>query len=118
MINMCYTWCAATVRTTYELSGQKLDAASVTPNVLSAHLGKRWRAERNFWISFITFTLWWCGMESALDLISKQSLVDVPVYCFSGSTKGAKGVRFAVVPVLQPAGPLLPHFEAQSCRGG
>ena len=52
---------AATMRTTYELSKEKLHGDAVTPNVLSAHLGKRWRAERNFWISFITFTLWWCA---------------------------------------------------------
>ncbi len=50
---------AATIRTTYQLKDQKLDPSSVTPNVLSANLGKRWRAERNFWIAFITFTLWW-----------------------------------------------------------
>lgn len=50
----------ATIRTTYQLKDQHLDPSSVTPNVLSANLGKRWRAERNFWIAFITFTLWWC----------------------------------------------------------
>ena len=56
------TWCmccAATMRSTHQLSETKLDASTMTPNVLSANLGKRWRAERNFWISFITFTLWW-----------------------------------------------------------
>lgn len=57
---------AATMRTTYELSKEKLHGDAVTPNVLSAHLGKRWRAERNFWISFITFTLWWCTSQSLL----------------------------------------------------
>ncbi len=51
--------CAATMRSTHQLSETKLDASTMTPNVLSANLGKRWRAERNFWISFITFTLWW-----------------------------------------------------------
>lgn len=53
--------CAATMRSTHQLSETKLDASTMTPNVLSANLGKRWRAERNFWISFITFTLWWCA---------------------------------------------------------
>ena len=51
--------CAATMRSTHHLSETKLDASTLTPNVLSANMGKRWRAERNFWISFITFTLWW-----------------------------------------------------------
>ena len=47
------------MRSTHHLSETKLDASTLTPNVLSANMGKRWRAERNFWISFITFTLWW-----------------------------------------------------------
>ncbi len=58
MLNLT-TSCAATMRSTHQLSETKLDASTMTPNVLSANLGKRWRAERNFWISFITFTLWW-----------------------------------------------------------
>ena len=37
-----------------------MDPAQQTPNLLSNNLGKRWRAERNFWISFLCFTLWWC----------------------------------------------------------
>ena len=38
-----------------------MDPAQQTPNLLSNNLGKRWRAERNFWISFLCFTLWWCA---------------------------------------------------------
>ena len=32
----------------------------VSPNVAYGNLGKKWRAERNFWISFMCFFLWWC----------------------------------------------------------
>mmetsp|Transcript_12514 Transcript_12514/g.37573 ORF Transcript_12514/g.37573 Transcript_12514/m.37573 type:complete len:108 (+) Transcript_12514:551-874(+) len=28
------------------------------PNMLSASLGRRWRAERNFWLSALTFFSW------------------------------------------------------------
>ena len=46
------------------LSLLRMDPAQQTPNLLSNNLGKRWRAERNFWISFLCFTLWWCGPVS------------------------------------------------------
>jgi len=52
---------AATIRTTHALSLLRMDPAQQTPNLLSLNLGKRWRAERNFWISFLCFTLWWCA---------------------------------------------------------
>lgn len=52
---------AATIKTTHTLSLLRMDPAQQTPNLLSNNLGKRWRAERNFWISFLCFTLWWCG---------------------------------------------------------
>lgn len=29
-----------------------------TPNTTTLALGKRWRSERNFWISFFNFTMW------------------------------------------------------------
>lgn len=29
-----------------------------TPNAVMLSLGKRWRSERNFWISFFNFTMW------------------------------------------------------------
>lgn len=48
------------MKSTYELSREHVDKATMTPNVLSSYHGKRWRAERNFWISFFAFTLWWC----------------------------------------------------------
>ena len=35
---------------------------NAVPNMLSASLGKRWRAERNFWISFLTFFSWMCAI--------------------------------------------------------
>ncbi|KAK9843980.1 hypothetical protein WJX81_000918 [Elliptochloris bilobata] len=49
---------AATIKTTHTLSLLRMDPAQQTPNLLSQNLGKRWRAERNFWISFLCFTLW------------------------------------------------------------
>lgn len=52
---------AATIKTTHALSLLRTDPAQQTPNLLSLNLGKRWRAERNFWISFLCFTLWWCA---------------------------------------------------------
>ncbi len=54
---------AATIRTTHALSLLRMDPAQQTPNLLSLNLGKRWRAERNFWISFLCFTLWWCAAQ-------------------------------------------------------
>lgn len=39
---------------------------NAVPNMLSASLGKRWRAERNFWISFLTFFSWMCAIASYL----------------------------------------------------
>lgn len=61
------------MRSTAQLSETKLDASTLTPNVLSANLGKRWRAERNFWISFITFTLWWWVSLYSLIEFSQQA---------------------------------------------
>ena len=49
------------MKTTHTLSLLRMDPAQQTPNLLSQNLGKRWRAERNFWISFLCFTLWWCA---------------------------------------------------------
>lgn len=65
----------ATIRTTYQLKDQKLDPSSVTPNVLSANLGKRWRAERNFWIAFITFTLW-CLLARFYQILKHKAEVE------------------------------------------
>jgi hypothetical protein len=50
---------AGTARDTLNYSKNKIDPAEVSPNIAAANLSKRWRSERNFWISFITFTLWW-----------------------------------------------------------
>eukprot|EP00884_Botryococcus_braunii_P004797 jgi/Botrbrau1/14318/Bobra.0287s0011.1 len=47
-----------TARDTLNYSKNKIDPAEVSPNIAAANLSKRWRSERNFWISFITFTLW------------------------------------------------------------
>jgi hypothetical protein len=48
----------ASIKTTSDLLAAKPVEADASPNVIAGHLGKRWRAERNFWISFICFTLW------------------------------------------------------------
>mmetsp|Transcript_12515 Transcript_12515/g.37575 ORF Transcript_12515/g.37575 Transcript_12515/m.37575 type:complete len:163 (+) Transcript_12515:250-738(+) len=47
-------------RTTAALysSSAKEDAMMNVPNMLSASLGRRWRAERNFWLSALTFFSW------------------------------------------------------------
>lgn len=65
----------ATIRTTYQLKDQHLDPSSVTPNVLSANLGKRWRAERNFWIAFITFTLW-CLLARFYQILKQKAQIE------------------------------------------
>jgi hypothetical protein len=56
--------CAASTRTTAQLYAAKDRSdpmVNAVPNMLSASLGKRWRAERNFWISFLTFFSWMCA---------------------------------------------------------
>ncbi len=47
-------------RTTYLIYQQRVNdkIQYETPNAMTAFLGKRWRAERNFWISFFAFTMW------------------------------------------------------------
>lgn len=32
---------------------------TLTPNQKMGLLGTKWRAERNFWISFMSFLMWW-----------------------------------------------------------
>ncbi|KAK9812212.1 hypothetical protein WJX73_004385 [Symbiochloris irregularis] len=47
-----------TMRETYFLDTKDRRADDVSPNVAFSQLGKKWRAERNFWISFLCFFLW------------------------------------------------------------
>jgi len=51
---------AASTRATAQLYANKQaeDPMMNVPNMLSASLGKRWRAERNFWISALTLFSW------------------------------------------------------------
>ena len=53
---------ADTVRETYVLEARagERHTMDISPNVAYGNLGKKWRAERNFWISFMCFFLWWC----------------------------------------------------------
>ena len=55
-------WTADTVRETYFYDAKAADRQNteVSPNVAFSQLGKKWRAERNFWISFMCFFLWLC----------------------------------------------------------
>ena len=52
---------AATTRTTFLLYSHKEagESKDLTPNQQLGNLARKWRAERNFWIAFFTFTLWW-----------------------------------------------------------
>ena len=54
---------AESTRTTYQIYNQRVNdkVQYETPNAMTAFLGKRWRAERNFWISFFAFTMWGCA---------------------------------------------------------
>lgn len=55
---------AASTRTTAQLYSSKESRdpmVNAMPGMLSASLGKRWRAERNFWLSFLAFFSWMCA---------------------------------------------------------
>lgn len=55
---------AESTRTTYQIYQQRVNdkIQYETPNAMTAFLGKRWRAERNFWISLFAFTMWGCAV--------------------------------------------------------
>lgn len=53
---------AATLQTTQKLAkerGYNIGPEADSPLIQAGSLGKKWRSERNFWIAFICFTLWW-----------------------------------------------------------
>ena len=53
---------AATLQTTQKLAkdrGFNVGPESDSPLIQAGSMGKKWRSERNFWIAFICFTLWW-----------------------------------------------------------
>ena len=52
---------ADTCRETYVLEGRASErhTVDISPNVAYGNLGKKWRAERNFWIAFMCFFMWW-----------------------------------------------------------
>lgn len=53
---------AATLQTTQKLAkdrGYNVGPESDSPLIQAGSMGKKWRSERNFWIAFICFTLWW-----------------------------------------------------------
>ena len=53
---------AATLQTTQKLArdrGFHVGPESDSPLIQAGSMGKKWRSERNFWIAFICFTLWW-----------------------------------------------------------
>ena len=53
---------AATLQTTQKLAkerGFNIGPEADSPMIQAGSLGKKWRSERNFWIAFICFTLWW-----------------------------------------------------------
>ena len=47
----------ATSLHTYRL-GLEASGTTLTPNQRMSLLGRKWREERNFWISVLTFSLW------------------------------------------------------------
>lgn len=49
---------AETIRQTVHLNQKRASELIETPNVVTGLLARKWRAERNFWLSFFCFTLW------------------------------------------------------------
>ncbi|CAL5227345.1 g10292 [Coccomyxa viridis] len=95
----------ATMRSTHQLSETKLDASTMTPNVLSANLGKRWRAERNFWISFITFTLW-CLLARFYTILKQKARVEDELATLKGRGPAKTGADAPTKP--GPSVPVVP----------
>ena len=51
--------CAGATRSVYGIYSERPEGPQFdTPNATMLCLGKRWRSERNFWISFFNFTMW------------------------------------------------------------
>ncbi|KAK9867692.1 hypothetical protein WJX84_007779 [Apatococcus fuscideae] len=67
----------ATVKATMEVTSERKNFASdETPNVVANHLAKKWRGERNFWISFICFVLWCLLARLHQIMVHKAQLED------------------------------------------
>ena len=50
---------------------------------MTAFLGKRWRAERNFWISLFAFTMWGCAFYTQPSLTLGTAIL--PLVCVNES---------------------------------
>jgi hypothetical protein len=79
MLAVTGTCFLASVKTTHDLLQTKPDDNDASPNVIAGHLGKRWRAERNFWISFICFTLW-CLLARFFQIMKQKVRVEDELY--------------------------------------
>ncbi|KAK9810048.1 hypothetical protein WJX72_003954 [[Myrmecia] bisecta] len=67
----------ASIKATSDISTRKdKNGEDLSPNIAAGQLAKRWRAERNFWISFICFTLWCLLVRFYAILLDKARMED------------------------------------------
>lgn len=95
---------AETTRQTIELQRQQATEMIETPNVMTGLLAKKWRAERNFWLSFFCFTLW-CLLACFYRLAVYTLKLEEQVH-------GQRPAVTAGVPAKKGALPSAPPLEA------
>lgn len=68
----------ATIRATMGVSKERrgVTGGEETPGMIASHLAKKWRNERNFWISFICFVLWCLLARLHKIMVDKAQLED------------------------------------------
>jgi len=75
MLGVTGTCFLASIRTSTTVLSTKPLTDEASPNVIAGHMGKRWRAERNFWISFICFFLW-CLLARFFQIMKAQARIE------------------------------------------
>lgn len=98
---------AETIRQTVHLSQKRASELIETPNVVTGLLARKWRAERNFWLSFFCFTLW-CLLAAFYRLqVQMLALED---------RLAANGDDFGSVPPRKPVQPSAPPLSSQDSK--
>lgn len=94
-----------TIHETQRLSRERSIIDNITPNVAAGNLGKKWRAERNFWISFICFVLW-CLLARIYQLLLVKTAAEDELRALRSGTTGR--------PAANGAGPAIASASAAS----
>lgn len=101
---------AETARQTLKLQQQRASEMVETPNVVTGLLAKKWRAERNFWLSFFCFTLW-CMVASFYRLQVRMLHLEEDLQAARGDTAPRASKK-------KDAAPSAPPLDAGAAGGG